>query len=106
MKKILFLLFIFTQSFFAQENALVKLIVQKYSRDEAIVALNEKIKALSFENGVMKSELSELKDKKGNNQAQVKLSEKKIIIRELNSKILDLEHQLIANNIPIPKKYK
>ena len=94
-----------------QERFFIKQIVSKYSTEESIVALNRVIKQLEFDKGVLKSELSELSDKY--NKIKIELKElntpffrSRQIIKELKSKLRDLEHQLKANNIPLPKKYQ
>ena len=91
----------------------IKKIVSRYSESEAILALNRRIKQLEFDNGVLKTENAEL-----NHENTIKYKELKKQFNELQnkpiradlkmlkSKVLDLEHQLIANGIPLPKKYQ
>jgi len=86
---------------------MMKWIIKKFSRDESICILNRVIKECQFENGVLKSEISELKDniKKPIN-SEFKNNNYKNTIKNLEQKCRDLEYQLIANNVPLPKKYQ
>lgn len=43
----------------ALEQKLVRLTVNRFDRDEAIVTLNRMIKNLSYENGILKSDLAD-----------------------------------------------
>ena len=88
-----------------EERQMIRRLVEKYSRDETIVALNSKLKALELENGMLKSELSEIKDTMKNkiNQMAKQINRQELI--EIEQKCRDLEWQLMANNIQLNKKY-
>lgn len=92
-----------------EEHHMVRLLVNKFSRDETIVALNEKLKKVEFENGVLKSEIAEMKDKMkvkhpyGKKDDKIKQHEE--TIRSLQQECRDLKYQLTASGVPIPKKY-
>ena len=88
-----------------EESQMIKRLVEKYSRDETIVALNSRIKEVELENGILKSTNAELEFKlkqKIDNSNKNKLKNK---IKESEQKVRDLEWQLVANNVPLPKKY-
>jgi len=88
-----------------EESQMIKRLVEKYSRDETIVALNSRIKEVELENGVLKSEIAELNYKIKNkaNQMSKQINRQELI--NLEQKVRDLEWQLEANNVPLPKKY-
>ncbi len=75
-----------------------KLVVKKYSLDETICLLNRQLKEANVEIGVLKSELSELKD----TNSQITASKFKERIRKLEHDNRQLKHTIIANRIPLP----
>jgi len=93
-------------------------IVSRYSESEAISAMNRRIKQLELENGELKSENARLEhlhqvdisDKKGLNKKINELQNSpvgvKLKLKLATEKIINLEHQLLANGIPLPKKYQ
>lgn len=83
-----------------EEHHLLKHIVKRFSRDETIVLLNKKLKDAQFYNGVLKSELEELKHKLANPPKHV------ITNREYKQQVDELIYQLQAFNCPIPSKYQ
>lgn len=92
-----------------EEHNMIKILVNKFSRDETVVALNTKMKKLEFELGVLKSDYAELQSKSKLKSSHIakdnKIKEQKDEIRKLIEQCRDLKYQLTANNIPIPKKY-
>lgn len=92
-----------------EEHNMIKMLVNKFSRDETIVALNTKMKKLEFEFGVIKSDYAELEAKSKVKSSSVakdnKIKEQKDEIRKLIEQCRDLKYQLTTNNIPIPKKH-
>ncbi len=79
-------------------------------RDDAILALNRIIRnqkaqksAKDIENGMMKSEIAELQYKLKQERSVTFKGKQKVEVHELKKHILNLEYQLAANNLPIPK---
>jgi len=89
-----------------EEHHMIKYLIKKYSRDETIVMLNEKIKAIEFENGTLKSDIAELKALIKNKALQIANQPIRKEVDFLKQKCRDLEWQLLSNNIPLPKKYQ
>ena len=88
-----------------EESQMIKRLVEKYSRDETIVALNSRIKEVELENGILKSTNAELEFKLKEKQDNSHKNQLKNKIKSVEQKVRDLEWQLVANNVPLPKKY-
>lgn len=81
-----------------------RMLVNKFDKDETIVALNEMIKKQGLEIGMLKSELAEAKQKKDNKPEIVNNRELKAKNKQLREDIHELKYQLSCHNIPIPKR--
>lgn len=88
-----------------EESQMIKRLVEKYSRDETIVALNSKVKEVELQNGMLKSANAELEFKLKQKLDNSNKNQLKRKIKEVEQKVRDLEWQLVANNVPLPKNY-
>lgn len=92
------------------EDNLLSMTMSKWGRDDAILALNRiirnqkaQISAKDIEIGMMKSEIAELQYKLKQERSVAFKGKQKVEVHELKKHILNLEYQLAANNLPVPK---
>jgi uncharacterized membrane protein YcjF (UPF0283 family) len=92
-----------------EHHQMMKWLVDKFSKDEAVGLLNKKITEIQFENGVLKSELATLEHEL-NEIKELRKSIKKDIVhhenKELKRQICELLYHMEACGCPIPSLYK
>lgn len=79
-----------------EEVQFLKMAINKFSRDETIIMLNKRIKAIETENGILRTQIAEMKDLS-------KPTDGKKLARCLRFQVVNLKQTLIQNNIQIPE---
>lgn len=79
-----------------EEVQFLKMAINNFSRDETIIMLNKRIKAIETENGILRTEIAEMKDLS-------KPTDGKKLARCLRFQVVNLKQTLIQNNIKIPE---